>query len=114
MFLICFEPPDVLSHGNRKKWEAVLPSHLGYHHSEIKQSHLEVLVQRENQMRHILKHQFSKDKNEVSTTNKRLTELEFFSSPDLPKASAEHYQNWHKKPHPYCKTEKKTLNSITV
>lgn len=36
MFLICFEPPDLLSRGDRETYEAVLPSQLGYHHSGIK------------------------------------------------------------------------------
>lgn len=72
---------------------------------------MEVLVQHENHMWPTLP--FSKDKKALSTTIERLTGWEVLSSSWSPQGFTEHYQNWHKKPHPSCKAAKKHLNCVT-
>ena len=116
MFLICFEPPDVLSRGNRKTCEAVLPSQLGYHHSGEKTEPSGSLhsTWKPDETHTTLQFSKFKDKNEVSTTSERLTGWEVLSSSWSPQGFNWALPELAQETTSSCKTEKKNLNSITV
>lgn len=114
MFLICFEAPHVPSRGDGKTCGAVLLPLLGYHCSGLK---TEPCGSFGSTWQPHVTHttlQFSKDKKALSATIETLTRWGVLSSSWSPQGLTEHYQNWHKKPHPSCKTAKKSLNCITV